>query len=578
MLSAAGHAVTFNGEIYNYRELKAALPGYPFRSKSDTEVLLALYEKYGEACLDRLQGIFAFALWDEQKRCLFLARDRAGKKPLYYHFGNGRFSFASEIKALLQLPWIRAELDEEALYHFLTFNQLPPPLTLFTGIRKLPESGWCRIDAGGALATGSYWEVAYGDWRKAGEAETAGRLLAELERAVALRMVSDVPVGAFLSGGVDSSAVVALMSRQSGAPVKTYSIGFENAPGYDELQHAKKIARRFGTEHFEQTVTPRDLVDFLPKVVDVFDEPLADTTAIPIYFLARLARENGTVVVLTGDGPDELLLGYRGWMRYLAGHRAYAAWLHLPEPVRRQAARLGERRASPRLAELLARAARGEEMFWGGAKSFKEHAKSGFLSAGFRQRMRRVRSHDILAAYRRRMEAIVPKKPGADYGDWMSYLGFRFLHPNRYLFRTDRLGMAHGVEARMPFLDPDFVCAALSVPTRLKTKNGQPKYILKKALEPLLGAETVYRRKQGFNVPIREWGGRVMTDYIASNAGAFCKAYDLFDEAGLHAQVRGFLAGKKEYANNLWTVYFLMAWLDRWMKKNSGSGSSSGSH
>jgi asparagine synthase (glutamine-hydrolysing) len=314
-------------------------------------------------------------------------------------------------------------------------------------------------------------------------------------------------------------------------------------------------------------------VDFLPKVVDVFDEPLADTTAIPIYFLARLARENGTVVVLTGDGPDELLLGYRGWMRYLTHRRNYAAWLQAPKAARRLAARLAARWAPPRTAELLDRAAHGEEMFWGGAKSFKEHAKGRFLSAGFRERMRTVRSHDVVAACRRRMEAIVPPKPGADYGDWMSYLGFRFLHPNRYLFRADRLGMAHGVEARMPFLDPRFVRTALSVPTQLKTKNGIPKYVLKKALEPLLGVDTVYRRKQGFNVPIREWGGRILTDYIASNAGAFCRTYDLFDEAGLQAQVNGFRAGKKEFANNLWTVYFLMAWLDRWMKKEVGSGS-----
>ncbi len=569
MHGPGGRVIVFNGEIYNYKELRKRLPGESFKSNSDTEVLLTLYARYGKECLSMLNGLFAFCIWDQPRESLFLARDRAGKKPLYYHVADGKFAFSSEIKALLQLPWIKPELDEEALYHFLTFNHLPPPFTMFRNIRKLPEANWCEVDRNGAIRTGMYWKVEYRDLAGRSEKDLAKDLYQQLEASVDLRMVSDVPVGAFLSGGVDSSAVVGLMARQKSYRVKTYSIGFENAPGYDELPHARKVAEKFGTEHIEQVVTADDIRNFLPTVVNIFDEPLADTTAIPIYFISKLAREHGTIVVLTGDGPDELLLGYRNWRRYVHGHARYRMYLNLPAFIRKAAATLAGFRPSP-LSEILWRAARGQELFWGGAKSFKENAKRNFLSPGLLERTAGLNSHDIIMDYKHQFLRDSAGSGKRDYGDWMSYLGFRFLHPNRYLFRSDRLGMAHGVEARMPFLDYNFVNTALSIPTSYKVRDNEPKYILKKALEPLLGKEIIYRRKQGFNVPIREWGGDIMLDYISSQADSFCRKWDVFDKRGIERQLTLTKSGNKRFMNNLWTVYFLMSWFEKWMDDGKG--------
>lgn len=563
MVSEKGNAIIFNGEIYNYKEIKPNVKERKFKSESDTEVLLYLYEKYGYDCLSFLNGMFAFAIWDEQKEELFIARDRAGKKPLYYTSLNGRFAFSSEIKALLTLPWIKSELDEKALYYFLTFNQLSPPYTMFKNIFKLEPASFITVGKNGMISKKVYWEVEYEDLSKKGENELQDMVFSSFERSVNYRMVSDVPVGAFLSGGVDSSAIVAMMAKNTSYPIKTYSIGFENAPGYDELKYAGKVARLFGTEHYEKIVTPADIRNFIPKVIEIFDEPLADSTSIPIYFISELARKNGTIVVLTGDGPDELFLGYTNWMKYLNLAPYYSIYRKFPRVIKSIAASFAD--SSSPVSEMMLRAVNNQEMFWGGANSFKEGSKRDFLNPAYARRMENNSSYEVILYYKELFDKIKNKKPGADQGDWMSYIGFKFLHANRYLFRADRLGMAHSIEGRMPFLDYQFVNLALSIPTKWKVKNKTPKYILKKSFERILPDEVLYRKKQGFNVPIREWAQEVMVDYVESNLKSFCSNWDIFDEKQLRMQLAEIKKGNKNYTNNLWNIYFLIGWFNKWM-------------
>lgn len=567
MISGKGNTIVFNGEIYNFRELKERFfSGRSFQSTSDTEILLLLYEKFGTDCLKHLNGMFAFAIWDREKQELFVARDRAGKKPFYFTSQNGVFAFSSELKALLELPWVKKETDPESLYHFLTYNLLPPPFTMFRGISKMHPAHFMRVNKSGIQEYRKYWEVEYEDLSQNSEVQLQEKLLNGLQSAVDYRMVSDVPVGAFLSGGVDSSAIVAMMVKNAGYPVKTYSIGFEGQPDFDELRFASQIARQFDTDHHEKIVRPSDIVDFLPAVVDVFDEPLADATCIPVYFLSRKARENGTIVVLTGDGSDELFAGYRSWQRYIKLYPKYHSYLKLPRFVRKLAASaVGELNEISPASEILHRAALNQEFFWGGAKSFKESTKRQFLNPEFNAVTKDLNSYSVIKEFKDQFNLIPKSTRKFTDTDWMCYLGYKFNVPNYYLHRMDRLGMAHSIEIRCPFLDSNFVNLALSVDGLWKTKGGEPKYILKKSLEGMLPADILYRKKMGFCVPLKEWAGDLMLDYIDSNLSEFCQDNPQFNYKELKKQVQRLHSGDTQVTNRLWTIYFLMTWFKKWM-------------
>lgn len=567
MISEQGNVIVFNGEIYNYKELKKDIKEHSFKSSSDTEVMLCLYEKYGQRCLDHFNGMFAFALWDEKKEELFLARDRAGKKPLYYTTQGGIFAFSSEIKALLTLPWIKRELDEKALYHFLTFNILPPPLTMFKNIFKFHPGHKMAVNKSGIKNYEPYWEIEYTDLTNDSEASLENKIFDGLTKSVDYRMVADVPVGAFLSGGVDSSAVVALMSRVASSPVKTYSIGFENQPGYDELIHAQKISKSFNTEHYEKIVTAADMREFLPRVVDIFDEPVADTTSIPIYFLSQLAREKGTIVVLTGDGADEQFAGYNSYLNYKKYYPLFRHYSNLPGIVKKiSAAAYSMFDDSSPAYEMMHRAAIGQEFFQSGVKSFKESVKNKFLSNDFKARNGNLNSYEVIESYKKQFDALKSKNNFLTDLDWMCFIGTKFIVPNLYLMRSDKLGMAHSIETRAPFLDKDFINLALSVPAKYKIQNNIPKSILKKSLEKILPHEVLYRKKMGFCVPIKEWGSEIMVDYLDTHLKSFCANTGFFDETNLKKLLNGLKQGDAgNNTNNLWTIYFLMGWLKKWM-------------
>lgn len=567
MLNVKGNAIVFNGELYNYKELRALLPDYKFKSESDTEIMLELYSRKGHASLKHFNGMFAFAFWDNAKEQLMIARDRVGKKPLYYTTVNGVFAFASELRSLLTLPWIKAESDDESLYHFLTFNQCIAPTTLFKNIFKLEPGHLLIIGKQGIFQHEQYWDVEFNDAVHQSAFENLEeQLYHQLKKSVDYRMVADVPVGAFLSGGVDSSAIVALMSKMTSSPIKTYSIGFEGQPDYDELLYARKISRQFNTEHFEKVVKPDDLKEILPHVANIFDEPLADSTSIPIYFISKIAREQGTIVVQTGDGSDEIFGGYRAWLRYKKLYPYYHLYNSIPTFIKRGVASIVVKTddGSPK-AEMLNRAAMNQEFFWGGAKAFRESTKRNFLQPSWSKKMENINSYTVIQSVKEKFVQHKAKHQWLDDIDWMCYLGFKQQIPNRYLHRMDRLGMAHSIEIRCPFLDFNLVNFALSIPSKYKLHGDTPKYILKKSLESILDKETLYRKKMGFCVPLREWAGEIMIDYVEQNLKSFAFNTGVFSEQGLRKHVDEIKSGNENYTNNLWTVYFLMAWWDKWM-------------
>ncbi|MFM9052862.1 MAG: asparagine synthase (glutamine-hydrolyzing) [Bacteroidota bacterium] len=574
-LSASGHqpmtgrdgrTIVFNGEIFNYAELRNKyFSDIALSTSGDTGVLLLMLERFGLSALDQLTGMFAFAMWDPSKEELLLVRDRAGKKPLYYLNGEGVFAFASEVGALFEIPGVRPQLDEEALYDFLTFNLLSPPKTMFKGIRKLPPAHWLRISKNGDHTYGRYWSPAYTDLSSLNEQALCERTLELLRKAVGYRTVSDVPVGAFLSGGVDSSAVVALMSEKSTSPVRTYSIGFEGQHDYDERHFAEIVSKKFGTVHHERIVHAEEIRALLPEIVSHLDEPLADATCIPIHFLSQQARADGTPVVLTGDGADELFAGYRNWKKYATLYPYYNIASKAPRPLRSLFDFLGNKLASDHpVAEMLHRAHLRQEFYWGGAKSFKETRKKEILSDQFFNDHSHADSYSVIEEFRRRFEVEVPRTHHSPL-DWMCYLGFHFNIPNYYLHRMDRLGMAHAVEIRTPFLDHRLVEFALSVDPKFKLFHGQPKHILKKSLEKILPHEILYRKKRGFNVPLREWAGDILIDGLEKGLKSFCAELPIFREEGLLNLLDRLKKGDKSVTNRLWTVYFLMNWYRKWL-------------
>lgn len=565
MIGASGSVLVYNGELYNYPTLRGRFRPESLRSTSDTEVLLRCFESDGERCLENLNGMFAFAVWDPTARRLLLARDRVGIKPLYYTTLGGVFAFASEIRALLTLPWVSARLDEEALASFLSFNHLQPPETMFKGIAKFHPGHRMVVDKSGIREYAPFWKPVWSQIIAGSEAELQTLLLNQLGDSVRRQMVSDVPVGAFLSGGVDSSAIVGLACQNTDRPLTTYSIGFDGLPDYTELDYARQVARKFKTNHIERVVRKEELSEFLPRLVEVFDEPLADATSIPIYFISELARANGTKVVLTGDGADELFCGYRRWAtqaKILPWYRAYLrspAWLRKSA---RSAFGLFDQ-SSPRY-ELLRQAAAGHEVYWG-AGGFRESARQDALSPDYLRRLKNADPYSTVHRGRVAYRAAFPNPAMQSDVNWLCYNGFVDAVPNFYCHRADSIGMAHSIELRVPFLDNTIVDLAFSLPWETKLKHGIPKHLLKKALEPLLPQEVLYRRKMGFCVPVREWSNDIFVPYIDKHLRSFCKETGLFREAGLRQQLRQASAGDQNHAFGLWNLYFLMAWMRRWV-------------
>jgi asparagine synthase (glutamine-hydrolysing) len=530
--------IVFNGEIYNHAEIRRELEELGRRRwkthHSDTEVILHAFEQWGIACLQKFRGMFAIALWDARARRLWLIRDRVGIKPLYYSIHHGRITFASEIKALLQDPEQARAVNEEALFHYLTFISTPAPDTLFAGIKKLRPGSFLTVDVGGQVGEECYWDVLDHTAPLTGvsEEEIAERVLAELRTSVALRTVSDVPVGVFLSGGIDSSTNAALFSQSASERVKTFSVGYDRdyRGCKSELPLARGFAASIGAVHHERALTQRDFIDFLPRMVYLQDEPIADPVCMPVYFLSKLARDNGATVAQAGEGADELFWGYARWKQMMNLMR----WNEYRVPrVARKLGLLGLSalgKSHTAAYELLWRSSAGLPLFWGGVHAFSQHEKLALLSPRLRQRFRDHTSWEaIRPIHQRFMEKAWETTPVK----WMTYLDLNLRLPELLLMRLDKMGMGVSLETRVPFLDHKFVELAMSIPEQVITRGNESKHILKKAVRGLIPDEIIDRRKQGFGVPIYEWFLEQFGEFAKRELTAFCEQTDFLDRAAV---------------------------------------------
>ncbi len=556
--------VVFNGEIYNHAEIRAELEnigGHRWKtSHSDTEVILHAFEQWGINCIQRFRGMFAFALWDNRHRQLWLVRDRIGVKPLYYSVHHGRITFASEIKALLADPEQRREVSESSICHYLSFLTTPAPQTMFEGIHKLAGGTWLRVDQTGEIREQRYWDA----WDhvtpldNVPEAEIAERLLAELRTAVNLRKVSDVPVGVFLSGGIDSSTNARLFSDSSSSPVKTFSIGYdgEYKSYQNELHHARAVADFVGAEHHERKLTQADLLDFLPRMVELQDEPIGDPVCVPVYYVSELARRNGVVVAQVGEGADELFCGYPTWKMKLRLQEADD--MPVPKALKRLALAglrfAGQDEGHPY--EALRRSVQGQPVFWGGVDAFTDTQKRRMLSPALRRRFANVTSWDALAPIWDRFQQ---KAWEPSHLHWMSYLDLNLRLPELLLMRVDKMSMGVSLEGRVPFLDHKFVELALGIPTAIKTKNRELKYILKKAVRGLIPDEVIDRKKQGFGVPVHEWCLGALGERVTRELNHFCRETDFIDRQAVRRLV------EQKRGPQLWYLLNLALWWKRFI-------------
>jgi asparagine synthase (glutamine-hydrolysing) len=541
MVSSDGrYTVVFNGEIYNHADLRKELSALGVRrwqtDHSDTEVLLESFARWGVDCVHRFRGMFAFALWDDVERELWLVRDRIGVKPMYFTQAAGRLLFASEIKALLADDQVPRRVDEESLFHYLSYLVAPAPRTLFAGIEKLEAGTWLRARLDGTIHRQRYWDPwdAVEPLDGYSEKDIAERVLEELRTAVALRKVSDVPVGLFLSGGIDSSTNTALFSEGETSPVRTFSVGYEGEFGsyQNELHFAAKMAATVGSEHHERMLTQDDILGFLPAMVRLQDEPIGDPVAIPLYYLAEMAKANGVTVCQVGEGADELFWGYQGWkgMTTLQRRVDRTGPRHLMWPLVRGLELAGKRQSLK--TEYLRRAARGQPVFRSGAEIFPDEQKWPLLSERLRRDLRGLSSWAPLeATWARYNERAWEKSPL----HWMTYADLNLRIPELLLMRVDKMTMAASVEAREPFLDHAFVELALGIPTAVKMAGGELKHILKTAVRGLIPDELIDRPKQGFGVPVHDYFMDRLGGVVRTELDVFCRETDLFDAAGVDA-------------------------------------------
>jgi asparagine synthase (glutamine-hydrolysing) len=560
--------LVFNGEIYNHAEIRRelqAIGGYRWKTDhSDTEVILHAFEQWGIDCVHRFRGMFAFALWDSKAEELWLVRDRLGIKPLYYALRHGRLTFASEIKSLLQDPEQPRAVDEDALFHYLSFLTTPAPQTLFAGIRKLPAGTWIRLRADGDLSERRYWDP-FDDVEPLTDAtddELTDRILDALREAVRYRAVSDVPVGVFLSGGIDSSLNARLFSEIRSDPVDTFSIGYDADYGSykNELHFAHEMASSIAAREHVRQINADDLIAFLPQLIDLQDEPIADPVCVPLYYLAETARRQGVIVCQVGEGADELFWGYPYWRRMLSLQR----WDNLPVPSALKHAGLwGLRQCGKQHAnyyEWLRRGAAGQPIFWGGAEAFNDAEKHRLLSPRLKTVFRNRTSWEALEPIHRRFrEAAWEPSPL----HWMTYLDLNLRLPELLLMRVDKMTMGVGLEARVPFLDHKLVRLALSIPERAKVRHGNSKHLLKKAARGLIPDTIIDRPKQGFGVPVQEWCLGRLGDVVRDQLEEFCRETDYLDVQEvrrMYSQPRG---------HQLWYLLNLALWWKRFIAGES---------
>lgn len=566
-LSQAGHQpmtnedrtvwIVLNGEIYNYHDLRNELEnkGHIFKSHTDTETVIHLFEEYGEDCLKYIRGMFAFAVWDEKKQLLFAARDRTGKKPLLYYNYGGRFCFASEFASLLSSNLVKKEINFKAIHNYLTFGYIPAPMTIYKNIFKLLPAHYLLLKDG-EVSLKQYWQLDYSQKINVSEGDASNEIIRLLKEAIKIRLSSDVPLGAFLSGGIDSSVVVGLMSEISSQRVKTFSIGFEE-DNYNELGYARIIARRFNTEHHEFTVRPNAL-EILPLLVERYGEPYADSSCIPTFYVARETKQFVTVA-LNGDGGDELFAGYERYQAMVASQ----IYQRMPRAFRKVINRITDivpdstnpKNRLRRLNRFLdAIDLPREERYLRWISMLNEHLKNQLYSDDFSMLVSDDSPLKFIEPYLNNTSEL-SLIDSLLYTDTMTYL------PNDLLVKVDIASMANSLEARSPFLDQELMEFVARLPASYKLKMFNKKYILKKAVHRLIPQEILSRKKMGFGLPIGRWFRKQLKDLLCDallSHSSFSRGY--FKSDALRNIVKLHISGKKDFTFALWTLLILELW------------------
>lgn len=564
MLSHSGRfVVTYNGEIYNFLELRNELieQGVEFRSNSDTEVLIELYEKMGPKFLDRLNGMFAIAIWDTAEQTLFLARDRLGKKPLYYYSNNGEFVFASEIKSILTVPGIDQSIRYDAVKDYFTYHYVPDPKSIFKFIHKLRPGHWLRLDKQ-KITEQCYWDVSFSKGTQKSLSHIKDELYTLIDDSVKIRMVSDVPLGAFLSGGVDSSAMVGMMANAGSSPVTTCSIGFKSEK-HNELNYAREIATQFNTEHHEFIVN-EDVENSLLDIARYFDEPFADSSFIPTYFVSKLARTKVTVA-LAGDGGDE---NFAGYTKYIIDSKESELRKWFPAPLRRallpalmrlmiKPNNKHTRRMSSLLGTLSVDSARG---FFKSNSFFNEFLWNRLINDKFKHELADYDSaENTINTYQ--------QADGPDHLSKILYTDIKTYLPGDILVKVDRMSMANSLETRAPLLDYRVVEYAATIPSSLKLNGNESKYALKKCLSLLLSDEILYRKKMGFTVPMEEWLRKeirlVVHSYLFKPDNGLSQFFDMHQLKKLWELHQ---SGKLNLSQELWSLFMFEVWWRNYME------------
>ncbi|EED33948.1 asparagine synthase [gamma proteobacterium NOR5-3] len=569
MHSACGrYTLVFNGEIYNFLELREELQndGYTFATKTDTEVILALYSRHGRQCLDSLNGMFAFALWDNQAKSLFLARDRVGKKPLYYTMIDGDIAFASELKALLKAQLVERKIRLDALHDFFAYQYVPDPKTIFEDVFKLEPGHWMAVNQSGA-ESGQYWDVSFQQGENTDENSAAAALREHINAATRRRMIADVPLGAFLSGGVDSSGIVATMAKNSDRPVTTCAIGF-NEKRFNETEFAEAVARQYQTDHHE-FVVHEQVNDHLKTIAAYFDEPFADPSLVPTYFVSKLARQQVTVA-LAGDGGDEVFAGYEKYAMDALENRwrertpnILRTWffpkLIVPlshsslRPLRRIATLLKALSVDPAMAFYLSNAQITDSQ-WGRLASASTQQQLG----GYHPSQQTVDRYQ--------------QSDGADHLARILYTDIKTYLPGDILVKVDRMSMAHSLEVRAPLLDYQLVEFACSLPSTLKLRNGEKKHLLKKCFKSDLPDDILYRKKMGFSPPLAQWFRNELRSLTETTVlGAQAGVAEYFSLPGIKQLWSEHQAETHDHGAVLWSLLMFQLWWLEYMDNDQAA-------
>ncbi len=540
--------IVFNGEIYNFQGLREELikAGHGFYTSTDTEVIVHLYEKYGDNCVKYLRGMFAFAIWDQRKKRIFAARDRLGKKPFYYYWDDETLLFASELKGILACPDFKRTIDKKALANYLQYGYIPDPMSIFEGVYKLLPGHVLTVE-NEKLAINKYWDISFECKENGSEQEVCEQLFGKLKESVKLRLISDVPLGAFLSGGIDSSTIVAMMAQETSQPVKTFSIGFEESD-YNELPYAREVAELYQTDHHEMIVRPGSF-DLVEDIIQHFDEPFGDASSIPTYHVSKLASEY-VKVVLSGDGGDEVFAGYDSYSAIMYRNK----YDKIPKYLRSAIRMVGE---------TLPDGTRGKNFLYNISLPLDERFID-YISHVSLFRNRKLLSGDLLNYLRAKEDVFEKYFEEAKEFDALSrlqYADMKTYLPGDILVKVDRMSMAHSLETRAPLLDQEVVEFVNGLPYRYKLNGGTRKYVFKKVAEKLLPRAILNRKKQGFALPLRYWFKDELKNYIREilfERQTCQRGY--FDQKYVRKLFSEYETGRRDYSKLLWHLLVLEVW------------------